>query len=322
MKQSSVNVWSTQELAKSDRYPAWVSALNSAYGRWAPCKPESADFFGSVRHYNDDDILRVIECACDPCAATRARADIRADGLETLTVQLVLDGLEEVNFNGEEITLKRDDLLVWDSTQPMTFRVRDRLHKISVVLPLARFQSWLPRSWFSIRHSIDGSSNGGRLLASHLKALSTSVFNGGCKDNHALVDSTIGMLVNALPPVGDAVPTPLRVTQLRHVKDYIRARLRDPALSPAMIAKSGGMSLRYLHWLFNSTGETVKQHIFRQRLECCARDLLNPRMMPRKIADIAFHWGFQDLAHFNKRFKQEYQLTPGAFRKKTQGADL
>ena len=130
------------------------------------------------------------------------------------------------------------------------------------------------------------------------------------------------MLVNALAPVADAVPTPLRVTQLRHVKDYIRTHLRDPDLSPAMIAKSGGMSLRYLHWLFGSTGETVKQHIFRQRLECCARDLLNPRMMRRKIADIAFHWGFQDPAHFNKRFKQEYQLSPGAFRKKAQDADL
>ena len=315
--QSYVNTWTTNELAKSDRYDAWSSMLNQAYGRWEMDKPVAPDFFSSVKHY-DDSILKVIECTCDPCGATRTRSSIRADGLETLTIQAVLDGREYINFNGEDILLKPGDLLIWDSTRPMTFEVQDRLHKISVMMPLPRFQSWLPRSWFSIRHSLDGQSNSGQLLTNHVKSLRQSVFDGGCKDNYALIDATIGVLVNALDPGTSDDPKPLRVTQLRNIKEYIKANIRNPDLSPAMIAKAGGMSSRYLHWLFNADGDddTVKQYIFRQRLDFCARDLSNPHMRNRKISDIAFYWGFQDTAHFNKRFKLRYNLSPGAFRER------
>ena len=315
--QSFVNTWTTSGLAKSDRYDAWAGILNEAYGRWEMDKPVTDDFFSTVKHY-DDELLKVIECTCDPCAATRTRASIRADGLETLTIQAVLEGREYINFNGEDILLKPGDLLIWDSTRPMTFKVQDRLHKISVMMPLPRFQSWLPRSWFSIRHSLDGQSNSGLLLTNHLKSLRDSVFDGGCKDNYALIDATIGVLVNALDIGSADDPKPLRVTQLRHIKEYIKANIRNPDLSPAMIAKAGGMSSRYLHWLFNANadGDTVKQYIFRQRLDFCARDLLNPHMKNRKISDIAFYWGFQDSAHFNKRFKQQYAMSPSAFREK------
>ena len=314
---SFVSTWTTNELAMSDRYDAWSSMLNQAYGRWEMDKPVTPDFFSSVKHY-DDSMLKVIECTCDPCGATRTRASIRADGLETLTIQAVLEGREYINFNGEDILLKPGDLLVWDSTRPMTFEVQDRLHKISVMMPLPRFQSWLPRSWFSIRHSLDGQSNSGQLLTDHVKSLRQSVFDGGCKDTYALIDATIGVLVNALDPGTADDPKPLRVTQLRHIKEYIKANIRNPDLSPAMIAKAGGMSSRYLHWLFNADADddTVKQYIFRQRLDLCARDLSNPHMRNRKISDIAFYWGFQDTAHFNKRFKQLYNLSPGAFREK------
>ena len=317
ISQSFVNTWSTDGLARGDRFDAWASVLNEAYGRWEMDRPVTPDFFSSVKHY-DDSILKVIECTCDPCGATRTRASIRADGLETLTIQAVLGGREYINFNGEDILLKAGDLLIWDSTRPMTFQVQDRLHKISIMMPLPRFQSWLPRSWFSIRHSLDGQSNSGLLLTNHVKSLREAVFDGGCKDNHALIDATIGVLVNALDMGSADDPAPLRVTQLRHIKEYINANIRNPELSPAMIAKAGGMSSRYLHWLFNANedADTVNRYIFHQRLDLCARDLSNPHMKHRKISDIAFYWGFQDTAHFNKRFKQEYSMSPGAFREK------
>ncbi len=315
--QQFVSTWATNKFAMRDRYDAWTSMLNDTYGSWEVSKPEKPDFFGSVKHY-DDAILQIVDCTCDPCAATRTRASIKADDRETLTIQVVLEGREYIDFNGEEIMLKWGDVLIWDSTKPMSFRVEERLHKISVVLPLSRFQSWLPKSWFSIRRSIDGHSNSGLLLANHIESLSTSVFDGGCKDDYALIDATIGVLVNALD-IGDVDdPKPLRVTQLQSTKQYIMANIQDQSLSPAMIAKAGGMSTRYLHWLFQSANETVNQYIFRQRLNLCARDLMNPHMKHRKLIDIAFFWGFLDASHFSKRFKQQYGMSPRLFREKMQ----
>jgi len=319
--QSFVSTWATDQLAMSDQYDAWTSVLNETYGRWEVGKPDKSDFFGAVKSY-DNTIVKVIDCMCDPCAAIRNRASVVADDRETLTIQLVLQGHEYIDFDDEKITLKPGDLLIWDSTKPMSFWVQERLHKVSVVLPLQRFRSWLPRSWFSIQHYIDGHSNSGRLLAEHIQSLSRSVFRGGCKDDYALIDATIGLLVNALNIENADGPKPLRVTQLYHTKQYMMANIRDSSLSPTKIAKAGRMSPRYLHWLFESTDETVNQYIFHQRLDLCARDLLNPRMQHRKLSDIALSWGFSDATHFSKRFKQEYGVSPRAFRKEMSSLPL
>lgn len=312
--QPLITNWDSSQIEQSDRYDAWNVMLNKAYGQWHPHKTNNNDFFGRVTLY-DDDVLRIIECICDPCGATRTLSNIRSDGLETITIQYVIDGCESININDKKILLNRSDILVWDSTQPMSFEVHERLHKISIVLPLQRFRSWLPRNWFSIRNLIDRQSSNGRLLGGHVKSLSSSVFAGGCKDNFALVDATIGILVNALEIGKTTKIDPLKSERLKNIKDFITLNIHKSELSPTSIADSAGMSLRYLHKLFEETEESVSEYIIKQRLERCAQDISNPNMKGRRIYDIAYSWGFQDTTHFNKRFKRQYLMSPSEYRK-------
>ncbi|MBI2994750.1 MAG: helix-turn-helix domain-containing protein [Gammaproteobacteria bacterium] len=305
--------WTSEDCPIVSRYDAWVGKLNEAFGRWNAIPISNAGFFAAVKSY-DDNLLKIVECTCDPCSATRCRRDIASDAGETLTVQMVLQGRESINFNGEQILLNAGDLLVWDSTKPMHFNVEQRLHKISVVLPLQRFRCWFPKSWSSIRRWIDGHSGDGRLLANYIESLSGVAFKSGCNDDYALIDATICMLANALEISDDSGAVPLRETQLRFVKEYINANIREPSLSPASIARATNMSLRYLHWLFKSSEETVTEYIIRNRLEHCVRDISNPKMLHRKLADIAMFWGFSDATHFSKRFKQEFAISPKAYR--------
>jgi len=51
-----------------------------------------------------------------------------------------------------------------------------------------------------------------------------------------------------------------------------------------------------------------------QRLERCRRDLLDPAHAARHISDIAFAWGFNDLAHFSRIFKQRFGASPREWR--------
>lgn len=312
--QSLITEWCTSQINKSDRYDAWNVMLNRTYGRWTPDNSDTKDFFGKVKSFNSD-ALRIVDCICDPCGATRTSSSIRSDGIETITIQYVIDGSESINLNDEQIMLNRNDILVWDSTRPMSFQVHNRLHKISVVLPLDRFRSWCPKNGFSFRNSIDGFSSNGKLLGNHVKSLSSSVFKGGCKNNFALVDATIGMLINALEiRKGRGDNRAMQLGKLDNIKSFIAINIQDPDLSPTSIAKSVGMSLRYLHKLFEMTDESVSQYIINQRLRQCARDISNPQMSGRQISEIAYSWGFQDVAHFNKRFKKQYLMTPLEYR--------
>ncbi len=96
---------------------------------------------------------------------------------------------------------------------------------------------------------------------------------------------------------------------------YIEAHLRDPELNPARVAQACRITPRYLHHLFTSESETVTQYIQRRRLEECARALIDAPVRSRLVTEIAFDYGFNSLTHFGRVFRNQYGLTPSAYRR-------
>lgn len=309
---SAYDSWTTDAFDVRHRYDAWDVELSAVFGRWSAALPSTMNFSATVESRSLD-AFKVVECICDPCSATRGHAEMLADESDFLALQLVLDGYEQIRFAGEEVELERGDIFVWDSTKPMDFRVVQRLHKISVLLPLARFRNWLPTSWHSINRLIRPQSDGGRLLAQYLATLSPRRMVGGFNNCDALIETTIGLLVNSQQITVSRPPESQREMHLEHVYRYIAQHLTDPNLTPAKVAEASRISLRYLHWLFAGIGTSVGQYIIRERLQRCRQELASPATNRRKVADIALSAGFNDVTHFSRRFKQEFGTSPRAF---------
>lgn len=85
------------------------------------------------------------------------------------------------------------------------------------------------------------------------------------------------------------------------------------------IAARQGISPRYIQMLFEEAGTTFSQFALTRRLDAARRMLLSPRHAHWSIASIALEAGFNDLSHFNRRFKQRYLMTPTDLRR-TAGA--
>lgn len=316
MGQLDPSAWSTLEYLPSDRFGAWARQLGQVYCDFAIDRPMRATYDATMRHRSADG-LEVIECVCDPCGAERRGREISRDDRQILGVQLVVDGREDVCFDGEQIRLTRGDILVWDSTRPMRFHVRERLHKISVVLPLARFQHWRPGSWRTIQHRLDGRIGPPSVLARFLSGLPSQFIGDSSAEGDALTEATLALLAHALGRVENLDTATLRGAQLHRIRQFIERNLCLPDLAPPMIAEAHRISIRYLHWLFAQTGDTVLQYVIKERLNRCRRELAMPAMSGRTITDIALSWGFHDLTHFSRRFRQEFGLSPQAFRRQT-----
>ncbi len=100
----------------------------------------------------------------------------------------------------------------------------------------------------------------------------------------------------------------VRAAHLLRVERFIRDHLKDPALSPDLIAQGCGISKRYLHDLFKDVNGTVSQQIRDQRL-IAARDRLTASRSV-SIAEVAYRFGFSDQAQFSRLFKARFGMTP------------
>jgi AraC family transcriptional activator of tynA and feaB len=63
--------------------------------------------------------------------------------------------------------------------------------------------------------------------------------------------------------------------------------------------------------------EPLMKLVWSQRLERCARDLQAPVLASRTIGEIAYSWGFSDVAPFSRAFKQRYAATPRDWRRRS-----
>jgi AraC-like DNA-binding protein len=79
------------------------------------------------------------------------------------------------------------------------------------------------------------------------------------------------------------------------------------------VAAAFRISPRYLHKLFETHGQPFGQTVLKLRLERCANDLASPGAN-RTVTEIAYRWGFGDLSHFCRLFRQAYGMSAREFR--------
>ena len=69
--------------------------------------------------------------------------------------------------------------------------------------------------------------------------------------------------------------------------------------------------VRTLQQLFSDAGTTVSSWIRERRLKACYR-ALSSADLSETVTEVAFRWGFNDAAHFSRRFKEAFGVTPSS----------
>jgi AraC-like DNA-binding protein len=107
----------------------------------------------------------------------------------------------------------------------------------------------------------------------------------------------------------------LRAARLAAVLRIIRSDYADSALSPDVVARRVGISIRYLHDLLHDTGTSFSERVQELRLAKALKLLQNNPASACKISDAAYAAGFLDLSHFNRLFRRRFGVTPTVTRK-------
>jgi AraC family transcriptional activator of tynA and feaB len=122
----------------------------------------------------------------------------------------------------------------------------------------------------------------------------------------------VAALLNALDGATDLSSLP--EFHRRRIREYILQHLCNPMLDVEMIARGVGLSVRYIHHLFQNEPASLMQWAHMKRLERCRELIVDRRLRHRKISQIAYDAGFNDLAHFSRCFRKRFQLSPSQAR--------
>ena len=104
----------------------------------------------------------------------------------------------------------------------------------------------------------------------------------------------------------------LRAVRLEALLRAMQGHFAEPDFSAQKLAKLAGLSERYVHELLYEAGAGFTARLLELRLRKAAELLAKPE--PRRISEIAFACGFNDLSYFNRCFRRRFGLTPTAAR--------
>lgn len=109
---------------------------------------------------------------------------------------------------------------------------------------------------------------------------------------------------------GNSVPA----AALEHVMQVLRLIDESPDGDTSVdgLARHAGLSpYHFLRTFERVTGTTPHQYILRARLRAAVERLVDE---PAKVIDIALDCGFDDVSNFNRAFRNEFGLSPRAYR--------
>ncbi len=232
-------------------------------------------------------------------------------------VNLAIRGPACVAQGGRQAILRPGDFTVHDSARPCRIACPDPFTLVVLKVPRDLLTSYcrLPRG--ATATAISGHRGAGALFSSVLRGLPARN-QGVLAEAVAQVGiDVLELLASVLADLAGgarsaAVP---REAQLLRARRFITDHLGDPDLSPTTVAEALGLSVRYLHLLFQAGRTSPSRWILQRRLELAARLLADPGQAGRSITAIAFGVGFKDSSHFSRVFKDRYGVGPRDYRR-------
>jgi AraC-like DNA-binding protein len=106
----------------------------------------------------------------------------------------------------------------------------------------------------------------------------------------------------------------VKAARVQAILAEIARHFSDPDFELDGVARTLGLSRRYVQQLLKETGRSFTEHLVERRLERSFAMLTDRRHLHLAIIDIAFAAGFGDVSHFNRVFRRRFGETPSGVR--------
>lgn len=311
--------WSTADIAPGRRFETWREICWSGFYPMAveTDRETQGDYDAAFQSHRFGP-YDIVDVRARKYRVTRRSQDGGAGGLDTYHLIRLGAGHVQADFGGRPAELVPGSIALFDPNVPFNSIYHTDWHQRGVRIPRAMLDPLLaPRHRRNGVMLVPPPSGAARLLSATMQGLTAELGEVAPDAAEAMVRTLCHLFSLSVGPAKGTEPEGAEAVhraRLGQVRRLIEARLDDPALGPAEIARRLGISYRQLYLLFEPTGTTFAQHLAARRIARARAALEDPAQSHRTVADIAFASGFADLSTFHRTFRRLAGATPGDLR--------
>lgn len=298
------------------RRDALVGALDSVY---YPC-----DFrFGQPRVITGR--VRVMEFGpvqagrvrLDPVYVERTPAQVRRRSGDYVFIPMPLKNSLRLRQRGREARADQDRFAFASSAEAYVYAHDETIDAVTLRIEAAEVRNRVPHMEDLTATVFPGRGNAAALFMDYARSF---CLNAGTLDAQAGMMTARHLLdLFALAVLGEggaaaSTESAVREANRQRILRHVEARLADPGLGTASVARDLGLSERYIQKLLSEHSETLSGVIRDRRIAEARRLLADPAARCHSIAAIAYQIGFTDPAYFSRVFREVTGASPRDYR--------
>jgi len=303
-------VFSTDALPQAQRYAAWRDAICDVYVHVDVKAADPERYRGFIRETKFGEVV-LTDILLSEQRIRRNNRHISQLDKDCCYVQLPHAGSISVVQSGKTYRSNAARGAIFSATEQYELYGHGDVRSLYLEIPRAAFATRFPHGQVPVSSTINIASGLGRIATEFCSALATEASKLENASRSRLGNQLMDLLAfTLLSHDGDMPATDgsVQSARLRSVQQWIEVHISDPGLTLEKIAMENGMSLRYLHVLFEKCEMSASEWIWSRRLQLCYDAIAKGG--GRTLTAIAFEYGFNSSAHFSTMFRRHYGISP------------
>jgi AraC-like DNA-binding protein len=320
-------VLATNKIAQASTASAWKDAVCDTFVR-LECDLEKRTPFHGLLQAGAIGDLHIARVKSSPQVVNRTRelAAQANDAFVLLSIQT--RGKTFIQQGKNETLLTPGSIAFYDTTMPYQLSLPDEFDQIVLHLPRVLIEKHSPSGLGHMAEKLNASNPFAQAilaLAPQLLRIATAAPTPLAQRTAAAAIELIALALASLDRSNDeviksehnsSVLTSVSADAIVwRARDAISQNIEDAHLNPKALATQINVSLRRLQEVFKEQGSTPSDCIWEMRLEYARTLLAAHQFQKDSITTLAYRAGFSDIAHFSRRFRQQFGVSPSEFRK-------
>jgi AraC-like DNA-binding protein len=309
------SLFTTDALPEKDRFAAWREDMSTIFDVEESPLPVERPYHATFElHHFGRSVLGDLGASTGRYVRKQRKA--ARDGLDAVLLQLFIEGEVQFGVGRRTTYAQAGDIVIFDLAQPVD-NINSKFRHVTSMWPRAAIETVVPNIARWHGHTLPRDNSSVDLLRRHMLSCCELAPRFSIGEGLRVETATLA-LAGAAMAGGELLPDsaakgPMTEVLTYQIKRYIRENLGAANLSPARIAQNFGISRTQLYQVLEPLGGIARyqRHL---RLQRCLAALQDPEQAHLQIAEIAYRWGFNHPATFNRNFRKAFDITPGEAR--------